>query len=41
LLEKIMKLNPKERITAKEALEHPYFSNTPEPSETSKLPVPL
>jgi cyclin-dependent kinase 7 len=41
LLEKIMRLNPKERLTAREALKHPYFENAPVETERSKLPIPL
>ena len=31
LLDRLLTLNPKERITAKEALKHEYFSNVPLP----------
>jgi len=30
LMEKLLKCNPMERITAKKAVEHPYFNDIPE-----------
>ncbi|RLN90718.1 hypothetical protein BBJ28_00015261 [Nothophytophthora sp. Chile5] len=38
LLAKMFKFNPAERLTAAEALEHPYFSNAPAPTPVNKLP---
>ncbi|POM64011.1 CMGC/CDK/CDK7 protein Kinase [Phytophthora palmivora] len=38
LLAKLLKYNPAERITAAEALKHPYFSNSPAPTPVEKLP---
>ncbi|KAI9983055.1 hypothetical protein PInf_006972 [Phytophthora infestans] len=38
LLSKMLKYNPAERITAEEALKHPYFSNSPAPTPVEKLP---
>uniref|UniRef100_A0AAV1UUR3 Cyclin-dependent kinase 2 homolog n=1 Tax=Peronospora matthiolae TaxID=2874970 RepID=A0AAV1UUR3_9STRA len=38
LLSKLLKHNPAERITAAEALQHPYFSNSPAPTPVEKLP---
>ncbi|GMH42011.1 hypothetical protein BSKO_09930 [Bryopsis sp. KO-2023] len=40
LLSKMMKLNPNQRPTAKEALEHAYFKNDPKPTKPSSLPRP-
>jgi len=40
LLSKLLKFNPLERITAAEALQHPYFSNQPPPTPPHLLPHP-
>jgi len=40
LLSKLMCLDPSKRITAAEALQHPYFYSNPEPTIPSKLPLP-
>ncbi|TIB81440.1 Pkinase-domain-containing protein [Wallemia mellicola] len=41
LLAKCLLYNPHERITAKEALRLPYFSNQPKPTPPPLLPKPL
>ncbi|TDH72617.1 hypothetical protein CCR75_004294 [Bremia lactucae] len=38
LLAKLLKFDPMKRITAVEALKHPYFSNSPAPTSVEKLP---
>jgi len=38
LLGKLLRYNPSERISASEALQHPYFSNNPTPTSPSLLP---
>jgi len=38
LLAKMLKFNPSERLTAAEALKHPYFANAPAPTPVDKLP---
>lgn len=38
LLGKLLKFNPSERLTASEALKHPYFANAPAPTPVEKLP---
>jgi len=38
LLEKMLTYNPSKRISAKEALLHPYFRNKPRPTDPSDLP---
>ena len=37
LLEKMLVLNPNKRITATEALNHPYFTTEPLPSNKDKI----
>ncbi|OIR58313.1 MAG: CMGC/CDK/CDK7 protein kinase [Amphiamblys sp. WSBS2006] len=39
LLNSLLALDPKKRITAEEALRHPYFSSRPHPTLPSKLPM--
>ncbi|KAK6589880.1 cyclin-dependent kinase-related kinase [Cryptosporidium xiaoi] len=39
LMRSLLKLNPLERISAKEALEHEYFKSYPLPCSPSELPV--
>jgi len=40
LLSQMIKFNPSSRITATEALKHPYFANTPLPTKPHELPKP-
>lgn len=40
LLLRMLTLDPNKRISAKEALQHPYFQTSPEPCEPSQLPLP-
>ena len=40
LLYKMFTIDPSKRITAQEALKHPYFHSYPEPTPPSKLPLP-
>lgn len=40
LLAKLVAFNPQRRLTAPQALEHPYFKNAPRPSEAARLPKP-
>eukprot|EP00164_Ancoracysta_twista_P011021 GFYU01016832.1.p1 GENE.GFYU01016832.1~~GFYU01016832.1.p1 ORF type:complete len:328 (+),score=71.32 GFYU01016832.1:85-1068(+) len=40
LLSKMIKYSPTDRITAEEALQHPYFKNSPLPTAPTKLPLP-
>lgn len=35
LLEKLLKLDPRERISAKQALNHPWFTQSPQPHEST------
>jgi len=40
LLEALLTVNPKRRITAQEALRHPWFTETPKPDKSSvRLPI--
>mmetsp|Transcript_36739 Transcript_36739/g.57713 ORF Transcript_36739/g.57713 Transcript_36739/m.57713 type:complete len:438 (-) Transcript_36739:139-1452(-) len=39
LLNKMLTYDPKKRITAKEALEHPYFTESPLPQDPSMMPT--
>ena len=38
LIDKLLQFNPKNRLTATQALEHPYFHTHPLPCENSELP---
>jgi cyclin-dependent kinase 7 len=40
LLQKLLLFDPKRRITALEALKHPYFHTAPLPTHPAKLPKP-
>lgn len=40
LLVKMLSIDPSKRITASEALQHPYFSVSPEATSPSNLPLP-
>ena len=40
LLKQMLVLNPAQRITAAQALEHPYFSCDPQPTPPHMLPKP-
>ncbi|KCV68723.1 CMGC/CDK/CDK7 protein kinase [Fonticula alba] len=40
LMEALLVMNPLRRISAEEALRHPYFSNLPRPSKPADLPNP-
>lgn len=40
LLQKCLLFNPKKRITAHQALKHPYFHTNPLPTHPAKLPKP-
>jgi serine/threonine protein kinase len=38
LILKMLEYDPRKRITAKNALSHPYFTEDPKPCEISALP---
>ncbi|GAA5902496.1 hypothetical protein JCM5296_006433 [Sporobolomyces johnsonii] len=40
LLQRLLTYDPRKRITAKDALHHPFFHTTPRPTVPSKLPKP-
>jgi serine/threonine protein kinase len=40
LLKRLMAFNPDERISATEALAHPYFRSQPAPTLPAQLPKP-
>jgi cyclin-dependent kinase 7 len=40
LLSKMLKYDPNQRITATEALQHPYFSSAPPPTAPNRLQLP-
>ena len=40
LLDKIMQLDPKNRLSAASCLEHPYFLNDPQMVKEKDLPIP-
>lgn len=39
LILKMLAMNPADRITARDALNHPYFKTSPFPSEPDKIPI--
>ena len=41
LLKQLLALDPQRRISAKEALEHPYLHSSPAPCAPADLPMPL
>ena len=40
LLSRLVAFDPRKRMTAVEALKHPYFKNSPKPTEAGRLPKP-
>lgn len=40
LLTSLLNVNPQERCNCSQALQMPYFSNNPPPTQNSKLPLP-
>ncbi|KAI0223407.1 hypothetical protein L0F63_004537, partial [Massospora cicadina] len=39
LMGQLLALDPKQRISARDALEHPYFSEAPAPKDPSMFPT--
>ena len=39
LLDQMLKIEPNLRITAKDALNHPFFTTGPKPCQPSELPL--
>ena len=40
LLSRLVAFDPRKRLTAAEALQHPYFKSSPKPTDPGRLPKP-